>query len=115
MKTKTSSGSRRRPAKLWQLRLYVTGQTPKSLAAGRLLLAGQRLGFFTRGLRHTRRAGQDATGTDVSVHQVNAPVRNQELADLIRVRHAARLQHIEHAVALAVALEVLQQNPGVHG
>ena len=33
MKTKTSSGSRRRPAKLWQLRLYVTGQTPKSLAA----------------------------------------------------------------------------------
>jgi circadian clock protein KaiB len=37
MKTKTvrprSSGSHRRPAKLWQLRLYVTGQTPKSLAA----------------------------------------------------------------------------------
>ena len=37
MKTKTvrrrSSGSNRRPAKLWQLRLYVAGQTPKSLAA----------------------------------------------------------------------------------
>jgi circadian clock protein KaiB len=37
MKTKTvrrrSSGSHRRPAKLWQLRLYVTGQTPKSLTA----------------------------------------------------------------------------------
>ena len=27
------SASRRRPAKLWQLRLYVTGQTPKSLTA----------------------------------------------------------------------------------
>jgi circadian clock protein KaiB len=27
------SGSRRQPAKLWQLRLYVAGQTPKSLAA----------------------------------------------------------------------------------
>ena len=27
------SGSRRAPAKLWQLRLYVAGQTPKSLAA----------------------------------------------------------------------------------
>jgi len=26
-------GSRRRPAKTWQLRLYVAGQTPKSLAA----------------------------------------------------------------------------------
>ena len=37
MKTKTvrrhSSGANRRPAKLWQLRLYVAGQTPKSLAA----------------------------------------------------------------------------------
>ncbi len=28
-----ASGSRRRPAKLWELRLYVAGQTPKSLAA----------------------------------------------------------------------------------
>ncbi len=27
------AGSRRRPVKLWQLRLYVAGQTPKSLAA----------------------------------------------------------------------------------
>jgi circadian clock protein KaiB len=37
MKTKTvrrrASGSPRRPAKLWQLRLYVTGQTPQSLRA----------------------------------------------------------------------------------
>ena len=27
------SGSHRRPAKVWQLRLYVAGQTPKSLTA----------------------------------------------------------------------------------
>jgi circadian clock protein KaiB len=37
MKTKTvkrrASGSPRRPAKLWQLRLYVTDTTPKSLTA----------------------------------------------------------------------------------
>jgi circadian clock protein KaiB len=37
MKTRTmkrrAPGSHRRPAKLWQLRLYVAGQTPKSLAA----------------------------------------------------------------------------------
>ena len=37
MKTKTvrrrSSGSNRRPAKLWQLRLYVMDTTPKSLTA----------------------------------------------------------------------------------
>jgi circadian clock protein KaiB len=37
MKTKTvrrrSSGSHRRPAKLWQLRLYVTDSTSKSLTA----------------------------------------------------------------------------------
>ncbi len=37
MKTKTlkrrASGSRLRPAKLWQLRLYVMGSTPKSLTA----------------------------------------------------------------------------------
>jgi circadian clock protein KaiB len=37
MKTKTTRrreyGSNDRPAKLWQLRLYVAGQTPKSLTA----------------------------------------------------------------------------------
>jgi circadian clock protein KaiB len=37
MKTRTmrrrASDSNRRPAKLWQLRLYVAGQTPKSLTA----------------------------------------------------------------------------------
>jgi circadian clock protein KaiB len=37
MKTKTvrrrSSGSNRGPTRLWQLRLYVAGQTPKSLTA----------------------------------------------------------------------------------
>ena len=37
MKTKTvkrrTSASHRQPAKLWQLRLYVMGQTPKSLTA----------------------------------------------------------------------------------
>jgi circadian clock protein KaiB len=37
MKTKTvrrrASGSSRRPAKLWQLRLYVTDSTPRSLKA----------------------------------------------------------------------------------
>jgi circadian clock protein KaiB len=37
MKTKTvkrpASASHRQPAKLWQLRLYVTDQTPKSLTA----------------------------------------------------------------------------------
>ncbi len=37
MKTRTlkrpMAGSQRRPSKLWQLRLYVAGQTPKSLTA----------------------------------------------------------------------------------
>ena len=37
MKTKTvkrrAAGSPRQPAQLWQLRLYVTGQTPRSLTA----------------------------------------------------------------------------------
>jgi circadian clock protein KaiB len=37
MKTKTArrraSGANDRPAKMWQLRLYVAGQTPKSLTA----------------------------------------------------------------------------------
>jgi len=31
--TRHSSNSRGRPAKVWQLRLYVAGQTPKSLTA----------------------------------------------------------------------------------
>ena len=31
--TGRASGSHRQPAKFWQLRLYVTGQTPKSLTA----------------------------------------------------------------------------------
>jgi circadian clock protein KaiB len=33
MKTKTPSGAHRRAAKLWQLRLYVTDSTPRSLTA----------------------------------------------------------------------------------
>jgi circadian clock protein KaiB len=33
MKTKTPSDSQRRPAKIWQLRLYVTDSTPTSLTA----------------------------------------------------------------------------------
>jgi hypothetical protein len=52
--------------------------------------------------------GQHAAGADVSVHEIHAPVRNQELADLVRVRHAARFEHVEHAIAFAVAFEVLQ-------
>jgi circadian clock protein KaiB len=43
MKTRTVKrprpGSPRRPAKLWQLRLYVAGQTPRSLTAFRNLKA----------------------------------------------------------------------------
>ena len=37
----------------------------------------------------------------------------QELADLVRVRHAARLEDVEPAVALAAELDVAQQQPGV--
>jgi len=33
MKTKKSPASRRKPPKLWQLRLYVTDSTPRSLLA----------------------------------------------------------------------------------
>ncbi len=82
-----------------------------ALTPGGVLLAGLRLGFFAGGLRRAGRAGQHAAGTDVSIHKVNAAVRNQELADLVRVRHAARFEHVEHAIAFAVALEVLQQQP----
>jgi hypothetical protein len=76
--------------------------------------SARRVGLLAGGLRHPGRAGQDAAGTDVGVHEVNAPVGNQELADLVRVRHAARLDHVEHAVAFAVAFEILQQQPRVH-
>ena len=33
MAERRDAGSRRRPEKLWELRLYVAGQTPRSLAA----------------------------------------------------------------------------------
>ena len=37
-----------------------------------------------------------------------------ELAHLVRMRHAARLEHLQRAGALAVMFVVAQQQPGVH-
>ena len=41
-------------------------------------------------------------------------VGEDELANLIGVRNAARLEHVQHPVALAVGFDATQQDPGVH-
>src|SRR5581483_4212501 len=82
--------------------------------ARRLAAANDLLLALARLLREARGSGEDAVEADVDVAQHHALVRQRELADLVRVRHAARLQHVEPAVALAVLLEVPEEQPGVH-
>ena len=52
-------------------------------------------------------------GPDVHVGELDAPVGEQELPDLVGVRHPAGLQDRQHAVVLAVALERADEQPGV--
>ena len=59
------------------------------------------------------RAGEDVLGSDVDVGELDATRRDQEFADLIGVRHAARFEDVERPVALAVAFDGLDEQPGV--
>ena len=49
-------------------------------------------------------AGEHALRPDVDVGQLDALVGEEELADLVGVRHPPGLEHVQHAVVLAVAL-----------
>src|SRR5262249_57761446 len=52
------------------------------------------LPIFARFLRDAHRAGEHALRTDVDLLQIHALGRDQVLADLVRVLHAARLEHV---------------------
>ena len=71
-------------------------------------------GAFLRFQRHARRAGEHAVRAEIHVHEVDALVAHHEFAHLVRVRHAARFQHVDCAVALAVELYIAQQQPRIH-
>ena len=83
------------------------------LPALHFLLAQRLHGFLLRLLHQPRRAGQHAARTDVHIPQFHAVIGQQELADLVRVRHAARFQDVHAAIALAADFDVVQQQPGV--
>ena len=65
-------------------------------------------------LRHACGAGEHPVVAQIDIHQVDASVAQDELAHLVGVGHAARFEHVERAVALAVELDVAQQQPGIH-
>ncbi len=69
---------------------------------------------FARLLRSARGAGQHAGGADIGVEQQDALVGELVLAQLLGMVHATRLQQADHAVALAVGLDILERDPGVH-
>src|SRR5438132_564451 len=80
----------------------------------RLLKALRHFGLLFRLLHRARRARQHSGSAEVDIRQLHAMVRQLELADLVRVRHAARLQDVNPAIALTAALDALEQKPGVH-
>src|SRR6185295_2884201 len=51
---------------------------------------------------------------NLDIAEPNTPLGEQEAPQLVRVRHAARLEHLEDPVALAVRLDLAHQEPGVH-
>ena len=75
-----------------------------------LLLPCHGLAAVVGGLGQPGRAGQHAAGSEVDVEQLDAVIGEEELADLVGVRHAARLEDVEAAVALAAQLEVLSNS-----
>src|SRR5258706_10895521 len=47
------------------------------------------------------------------VRQLHAPGREMEPTNLVRMRHAARLQHVQSAIPVTVRFYVLDQDPGI--
>src|SRR3954468_12057025 len=91
------------------------GAPPLQLAAPAALLplSHDRRGPLPGLLGQAHRAGEDALRADVDVPQLDAAIGEQEFADLVGVRHAAGLQDVHPAVALAPQLDVPEQDPGV--
>jgi hypothetical protein len=59
------------------------------------------------------RAGEHALRADVHVGQLDPLAGEQKLADLVGVRHPARLEHVQDPVEFAVALHRLDSQPRV--
>src|SRR4051794_19076807 len=87
------------------------GPPPLELAtpAVPLPLAKDRLGPLPGLLRQAHRAGEDTLRADVDVPQLDAPIGEQEFADLVGMRHAAGLQDVQPAITLAPQLDIPQQ------
>ena len=83
-------------------------------------MAVQIVGLAHRGvalgglLRQASGAGQHPRRADIHVDQLNPVAGEHELPNLIRMGRAPRLQHEKQPVALAVGLDIAQQQPGVH-
>src|SRR5438045_3720671 len=79
-----------------------------ALALNRLL-AALGSGGFAGLLRQPRRAGQDAFGADIHLYEADALWGDEKFADLVGMLHPARFKDVEAAVALAIELDVAQE------
>src|SRR5580765_4364538 len=50
----------------------------------------------------------------IDIDEFNSIIRDNELANLVRVRHAARFENEQTAISLAAAFEIAQQQPAIH-
>src|SRR3954471_15362174 len=87
-------GAERRDARLQRLAFEVQLAPP----ALDLLLPQQVVAAFARLLVPPGRAGEHPFRTEIDVDQLDAVIGEQELADLVRVAHAARIQDVSATV-----------------
>ena len=78
-----------------------------------LLARGHGFVFLQQPLFQARRSGQHSRRAYIDVHQFHAMAGQQELANLIRMRHPSRLHHVHGSIPLTVLLDVTQQKPCV--
>ena len=78
-----------------------------------LLLAVEGSGCLARLLRKAAGSGEYSFGADINIEQIDALSGEQKFAELVGVRHAARFQDVQGAVALGVELDISHEKPGV--
>ena len=88
--------------------LELSTAEPIAGALFQVLLAGSGLEALLGLLAGPGRTGQHALGADVDVDELHALVGDEELADLVAVRHAAALEDVQRPVALTVALALIK-------
>ena len=85
-----------------------------ALSALIVLRASNRSSSIDHFLCNTSRPGQDPAAAQVGIDELHTLRCQLIFANLIGMVHAARLEYINSAIALAVAFQLHQRQPGVH-